>query len=44
MWWEVKNNTLGGDLESIMKGVSDVSNGDGEVVRSRKGDNQTECR
>ena len=40
----VNNITLIGGLGSILEGVSDVQNADGEVLSGRYGDNQTECR
>ena len=42
--WEEKNLMLGGGLEIIMEGVSDVRNANGEVISVKNGDNQTECR
>ena len=42
--WEANIFTLGGGLESILEGISDIKNLDGEVVGDRNGDNKMDCR
>ena len=44
MGWLVKNIMLVGGLESILEGISDVRNTNGEVSSVSDSNNQTECR
>ena len=44
MGWTVNTIALIGGLGSIMEGVSDVHNTNGEVVSGSDGDNKTKCR
>ena len=44
MEWTVNNLNFGGSLESILEGIFEIGNTNGEVAGGNKGINQRECR